>query len=439
MIRRKDSNLRTKFVDQTAARLYTISKERKTENVPYAGVVFDVDDVKESVGALYDAFVSGWFSLGRRGNEFENEFCKFLGVKYCILTNSGSSANLLAVAAMLALKRLKPGDEVLTPAVTFPTTVNPLLFYGLKPVLVDVELPSYTVSARSLRESASSAIKGLMLPHLNGSASHMPEIVSLAKESGWTLIEDCCDALGTKIGESYVGTFGHASTFSFYGAHHMSMGEGGAVCTNDADVARTVRSLRDWGRAVRKEASDVKKVRTLARVGKGSTLPADYEMRYTYVTRGFNLKPLDIQAAMGLAQLRKVKRFGKVRRRNYRFLKRGLSRFGDYLILPEPAEGVDPSWFVFPLVLKDNVRFSRSELTDHLEKAGIETRPLLAGNITKQPAYKDVEFVTRSALPNSDLVLRNGFFVGVFPGLSLSQLSKVVASFKSFFSAKGLA
>ena len=439
MVKRRDTNLRAKFVDQTAARLYRLSKEKVTKNVPYAGVVFDIDDVAESVGALYDAFVSGWFALGRHGDEFESEFCKFLGVKHCILTNSGSSASLLAVAAMSALKRLRPGDEVLTPAVTFPTTVNPLLFYGLKPVLVDVELPSYTVSARSLRKSASSATKGLMLPHLNGSASYMPEIASLAKESGWALIEDCCDALGTKIGDSYVGTFGHASTFSFYGAHHMSMGEGGAVCTNDADVALTVRSLRDWGRAVGKEVFDPNKGRTLARVGQHPTLPADYEMRYTYVTRGFNLKPLDIQAAMGLAQLRKVKMFGKLRRRNYRFLKRGLSQFGNYLILPEPAQGVNPSWFVFPLVIKDDVGFSRSELTDHLEKAGIETRPLLAGNISKQPAYKDIEFPIRGALHNSDLVLRNGFFVGVFPGLSVSQLSKVVARFNSFFIAKGLA
>ena len=439
MIKHRDANLRAKFVDQTAARLYKFSKMKRTRNVPYAGVVFDITDVRESVGALYDAFASGWFSLGRHGDEFEDKFCKFLGMKNCILTNSGSSANLLVVAAMSALKRLRPGDEVLTPAVTFPTTVNPLLFYGLKPILVDVELPSYAVSARSLQESASSATKGLMLPHLNGSASYMPEIVSLAKERGWVLIEDCCDALGTMIGNRYVGTFGDASTFSFYGAHHMSMGEGGAVCTNDADVARAVRSLRDWGRAVEKEVFDVKKGRTLARVGKGSTLPADYETRYAYVTRGFNLKPLDIQAAMGLAQLVKVKRFGKLRRRNYRLLMRGLSRFGDYLILPEPVQGVDPSWFVFPLVIKDNVGFSRSELTDHLEKAGIETRPLLAGNITRQPAYRDVEFETRRALRNSDLVLRNGFFVGVFPGLSLSQLSRVVKGFKSFFAAKGLA
>ncbi|MBM3898286.1 MAG: lipopolysaccharide biosynthesis protein RfbH [Thaumarchaeota archaeon] len=438
-MKRSSISDRKKFVDTVSNTLWEHSKLRSANKIPYAGVVFDKEEVKEVVGALYDAFTSRWFALGKHGDDFEKEFSRYLGVNHCILTNSGSSANLLAVASMSELKKLRPGDEVLTPAVTFPTAINPLLLYKLKPVLVDVTLPSYTVSAEELRKASSPKTKGIMLPHLNGSASYMPEIIELAERKGWVLIEDCCDALGTFVDGRNVGTFGQASTFSFYAAHHLCMGEGGAVCTNNEEVATTVRSLRDWGRSLGKEIFDLKKGRRMIRIGGGSTLPDDYEARYIYTTRGFNLKPIDIQPAMGLAQLKKIKSFGKARRHNYRFLLDALSKFEKWLILPRAAEGVDPSWFVFPVIVRDGAGFTRRELVDHLEKGDIETRPILAGNIANQPAYQDIDLVIRGSLRNSGLILRGGFFVGVYPGLSEAQMNKMVKTFTSFFRSRSIA
>ncbi len=425
------------FIKDVSARLYAAAMSRPRSNrVPYAGVVFDESEVRNAIGALYDAFVSGWFAIGKNGAEFEDIFCKYLGLKYCVLTNSGSSANLLAIGGMIHLKRLRTGEEVITPATTFPTTVNPLLLYGLKPVLIDVDLPSYTISAETLRKAASSETRGVMLPHLNGSASYMPEIIELAEKKDWIIIEDCCDALGTSIDDKYAGTFGHASTFSFYGAHHICMGEGGAILSNDKEFVDVVRSLRDWGRALGNGVFDMKKGRKIERVGKGSSLPEDYESRFTYVTKGFNLKPIDLQPAIGLAQLRKLDDFCEARKRNYRILFKALSKYKRLLILPEAAKGVDPSWFVFPIVVKDSAGFTRKELVDYLESKGIETRPILAGNAFRQPAYADVDFRVVGNLVNSDLILRGGFFVGVYPGLSQKHLKTIINAFDSFLSQR---
>jgi CDP-6-deoxy-D-xylo-4-hexulose-3-dehydrase len=433
MSKRDLGDSRTKFIQDSADRLYALSIKRVPTKIRYGGVVFTKEEVTQAIRSLYDAFTSGWFALGKRGSEFERRFSSFLGIKHCILTNSGSSANLLVVAAMIKLNRFRKGDEILTPAVTFPTAVNPLLLYGLKPVVVDIDLPTYSVSAKNLIAVASSKTKGIMLPHLNGNSSYLPEILELANKRGWILLEDCCDALGTLVAGKYCGTFGVASTFSFYAAHHLSMGEGGAVCTNSDSIAKVVRSLRDWGRGPVANLHDEKNARKLERVGFQSTLPEDYETRYTYVTLGFNLKPLDLQAAIGLAQLKKLRDFVRVRQRNYKMLFAALSKYERYLVLPRATRNVVPSWFVFPLVVRKTSTFSRKDLVDFLENAGIETRPILAGNILDQPAYKGAGLTKRISLPNSDLVLRNGFFVGLYPGLGKQELSTMAKAFDSFF------
>jgi CDP-6-deoxy-D-xylo-4-hexulose-3-dehydrase len=426
--------------------LRTLSSEiygkvkRKTiqGRIPYAGVVFDEKEIENAVRSLYLAFESGWFAIGKNGKQFEDMFSQYLGVSDSVLTNSGSSANLIAVATLVHEGIWKKGDEILTPATTFPTTVNPLLLYGLKPVLVDIQLPTYTISSRTFKESATSKTKGIMLPHLNGSASYMPEIVELAENMGWAIIEDCCDALGTKVEGKLVGTFGDLSTFSFYGAHHICMGEGGAVASTKQELVDVARSLRDWGRGIGKEVFDAVDGRKVIRVGKGTSLPEDYEMRFTYYTKGFNLKPIDIQAAIGLAQLEKLSKFVKARRRNFVYIRSALERYSPYLVLPEALKGVEPSWFVFPIVVKSGAPFSRKEITDYLESHGIETRPILAGNILHQPAYSADEFQVRGKLMNSDLVLSNGFFVGVYPGLSVHDLKKMTNTFHSFFKSMGI-
>jgi CDP-4-dehydro-6-deoxyglucose reductase, E1 len=425
---------RKAFVDAGSEKILDVVRGKPAPSrVPYAGLVFDRSEVEETLGAVFDAFTSGWFALGKCGALFEERLAKLIGADGSVLTNSGSSANLLAVATLVHLKKLHAGDEVLTPATTFPTTINPLLLYGLKPVLVDVDIPSFTVSAEKLKRSASAKTKGVMLPHLNGSASFMPEIAELSKSQGWVLLEDCCDALGTTVGGKPVGSYGDVATFSFYAAHHIGMGEGGAVVSRSKEVVDTARSLRDWGRASGEKVFDMAKGRVAQKVGAGSSLPDDYETRFTYVTKGFNLKPLDIQAAMGIAQLEKLPRFTEARKRNHRRLYQTLLPYERNLWLPKALPGVEASWFVFPIVVKEDAPFHRADLVGFLESNGIETRPILAGNITKQPAYSEIEFVVRSALSQSDLILRNGFFVGLFPGLREEQIAKIESGFQAFF------
>jgi len=425
---------RKAFIEAGAEKILgEVGAKPPSNRVPYAGLVFDRDEVEATLGAVFDAFTSGWFALGKSGAVFEDRLAKLIGGDGAVLTNSGSSANLLAVASLVHLKQLRTGDEVLTPATTFPTTINPLLLYGLKPVLVDVDIPSFTVSAENLKRSASTKTKGVMLPHLNGSASYLPEISELSKTKGWVLMEDCCDALGTEVEGKPVGSYGDVATFSFYAAHHIGMGEGGAVVSRSKGVVDTARSLRDWGRASGEKVFDMAKGRVAQKVGAGSSLPVDYETRFTYVTKGFNLKPLDIQAAMGLAQLEKLPKFTEARKRNYRRLYQALLPYARSLWLPKELDGVVASWFVFPIVVREAAPFQRADLVGFLESNGIETRPILAGNITKQPAYSGTEFVVRAALSQSDLILKNGFFVGLFPGLREEQLEKIEKGFQSFF------
>ena len=367
---------------------------------------------------------------------FEKEFAAFLGTKYCLLTNSGSSANLLAVSTLtsplLMQRRLKPGDEVITSACGFPTTVNPIIQNNLVPVFVDVELGTYNIRPKDIEEAISKKSKAIFIAHTLGNPADMGEIMKIARKHNLWVIEDSCDALGTLYRNKYVGNFGHISTFSFYPAHHITMGEGGAVVTNDALLRRIIMSFRDWGRNCWCEpgADNTCKKRFIQKFG---DLPFGYDHKYVYSHIGYNLKVTDMQAAVGCEQLKKLSGFIKARRANFQDLYGNLKPHNKYILLPEAAPGSLPSWFGFPILVKEGVSFSRSNIVEYLEDHKIATRMLFGGNLTKQPAYKDVKYRIAGSLKNTDLIMNNLFWIGVYPGLKKEQLSYVVKTFKDFF------
>lgn len=399
--------------------------------IKYAGMVFDKDEIYASLESLVSSFSNNWFALGNNAMEFQKRLALYLGLKKTILVNSGSSANLVSVATLAAKKKIKRGDEVITMATTFPTTINPLLIYGLRPILVDTILPSYTANVDQIEKSVTKKTKLIMLPHINGSPNDMKRIMEVAKKHGLSVIEDCCDALGSKFNGKIVGTFGNLGTYSFYAAHHMSTGEGGAVASNDEELVSTAESIRDWGRV--NLISDKFGGRKLRSQNVSRRLPKDYEERYTYINIGYNLKPLDLQAAIGLQQLKKLDKFTLMRKRNFEFLYEKLQEFSNKLILPESLSEADPSWFVFPITVKKNAGFKRADIVEFLEKNNIETRPILAGNIIDHPAYAGIQFHTIGKLSTSKEILENSFFIGVYPGLKKEELEYIVNCFTSFF------
>ncbi len=411
--------------------LENIFKEKKEEFVPgkttihYALAVYDHQEIFAALKSL----LSGWFGIGRYASEFEKQFSNFLGTKYCVLTNSGSSANLLAVESL----QLPKGVEAITPATTFPTTINPLIQKGIKPVLMDINPSTYNVDASELEEAYSEKVKLIVLPHTLGNPNEMDSVMDFAEEHDLYVIEDSCDALGSKYDGKYVSTFGDIGTFSFYPAHHMTMGEGGAIVTNNEEISLTVRSFRDWGRAcvcpICKIALDPNAYCPLR--FSQTPLP-DYDRRFTYINIGYNLKPLDLQAAMGLEQLKKLPFFIRKRKENFEKLYRELSAFEDYFILPKSLPKAEPCWFAFPLTVRENAPFKRKDIVDFLEKRKIATRPLFAGNILRQPAYQNVDFRVVGKLENSDRVMTSSFFVGVHPALTENMITYMVNTFEEF-------
>jgi len=399
--------------------------------IKYAGMVFDKDDIHDSVSALISSFVMNWFALGKNATEFQQKLASYLRVKRTVFVNSGSSANLVSVATLIAKKRIKRGDEAITIATTFPTTINPMLIYGLKPVVVDVKLPSYTVNLEELENSITNKTSLIMLPHINGSPHDMKKIMEIARKHNLAVVEDCCDSLGSKYDGKMVGTFGDLGTYSFYAAHHMSTGEGGAVGGKDDELMATAESIRDWGRLNLKSQSTG--LRKLSLQNVSDALPKDYEDRYTYINIGYNLKPLDLQAALGLKQLEKLDKFNSLRKRNYKFLFESLSNLTDDLILPEGLPNAEPSWFVFPITIKKNAHFRRIDIVKFLEEHKVETRSLLAGDITKHPAYKEIKFRKAGKLSTTRDILQNSFVVGVYQGLGEEELEYVVECFRKFF------
>lgn len=402
--------------------------------IPASGKIIDEDDLAN----LIDASLDMWLTSGRYGDEFEKEFPKFIGAKYCSLVNSGSSANLVAVAALTSHKlgdrRLKPGDEVITVAAGFPTTVGPLVQSGLVPVFVDVELSTYDVKVEDLEKSISDKTKAIVMAHTLGNPFNISKVMELAEKHHLWVIEDNCDALGAKYDGKYTGTFGDISTFSFYPAHHITMGEGGAVVTNDCKLHNVMRSIRDWGRdCVCPPGKDNFCGNRFTQ--QHGELPVGYDHKYVYSHFGYNLKVTDMQAALGVSQLKKLPNFIEKRRENYKKLYEGLKQFEEYLILPEPTENSEPSWFGFTITLKENDKYDRNSIVKFLEERKIGTRLLFAGNILKQPLFTEnqVNYRVVGDLTNTDIVMNNTFWIGVWPGIDDEQINYIIETLEQYF------
>jgi CDP-6-deoxy-D-xylo-4-hexulose-3-dehydrase len=401
--------------------------------IPFARRVFDENEYVN----LVDSSLDGWLTAGRYEEEFELKFANFFGVKSCSLVNSGSSANLIALSALTSKKfgerRIKKGDEVITVAAGFPTTVNPIVQIGAVPVFLDIELGTYNIKVEDLEKAYTEKTKAVMLAHTLGNPFNLKVVKEFTDRHNLWLIEDTCDALGSKYNGQLVGTFGNIATVSFYPAHHITMGEGGAVLTNSLKLERIIRSFRDWGRDCycKPGMSNTCGMRFNQQFG---TLPFGYDHKYVYSHIGYNLKITDMQAAVGVAQLEKLEWFIEKRKYNFKRLKEGLEEFENDLILPKATENSDPSWFGFPITIKEDSKIKRYDLVNYLEKNKIMTRMLFGGNLTRQPAYEDVEYRIVGDLKNTDLVMNNTFFIGVYPGITDEMIDYMLQVFKSFFS-----
>jgi len=399
--------------------------------VPYAGRVFDAQELKH----LVDASLDFWLTTGRFAEQFEREFADFFGLRYAMLTNSGSSANLLALSCLtspsLGERRLRPGDEVITVASGFPTTVNPIVQNQLVPVFVDVTIPTYNIDVAQLEEAYSERTRAMMLAHTLGNPFDLDAVTAFARKYNLWLIEDCCDAVGATYKGQMVGTFGDMATTSFYPAHHITMGEGGCVLTDNPTLKRLVESFRDWGRDCWCEPgkNDTCGKRFDRQMGK---LPYGYDHKYTYSHIGYNLKLTDMQAAVGVAQLEKLPDFIEARRRNFGLLYDGLKDLDDFFILPQATFGSDPSWFGFPLAIRTEAPFTRNDAIRYLEEHKIATRLLFGGNLVRQPLYLDVPHRVVGDLENSDLVMNHVFWIGVYPGLHGDMLSYMISTIQAF-------
>lgn len=416
--------------------IYELRKSSETfqpgqDSINYAGRVYDE---KEMI-SLVDSAIDFWLTAGKYAEEFERELARFIGVKHCLLTNSGSSANLLAVSALtspkLGERRLKPGDEVITTACGFPTTLNPILQNQLTPVFVDVELGTYNIQSDAIEGAISEKTKAICAPHTLGNPFNIDKIDEIAKKNNLWLIEDNCDALGSRYNGSYTGSFGHLSTLSFYPAHHITMGEGGAVLTNDPLLKEIVASFRDWGRDCWCDPGHDNTCGRRFSWQLGS-LPYGYDHKYIYSHIGYNLKVTDMQAAVGLRQLEKLPDFIESRKNNFKVLQKLLLEYEDYLILPQVENKADPSWFGFPILVKNDAPFNRDDIVDYLEKNKIATRMLFGGNLTRQPAYEDMQFRQIDSLENTDLVMNNLFWIGVYPGITEKKMEYVINTIREF-------
>jgi len=405
--------------------------------VPVSGKVFDEKELVNMVEAVMD----GWWTEGKYAAEFERRLADFLGLNFCITVNSGSSANLLAISALTSFrlpgeKRLKKGDEVITVAAGFPTTINPIIQNGLTPVFVDVVLGNYNASLESIKKAITPKTKVVFMAHTLGNPFEVAKLRNICDEHNLWLIEDNCDALGSRYGGQLTGTFGHLSTISFYPAHHITMAEGGAVLTNDPALSKIVRSLRDWGRdcVCPTGVDNFCKNRFGWKLG---DLPQGYDHKYIYSEIGYNLKITDIQAALGLAQLNKLPRFIQARKDNFSYLYAAFKKMDRYFILPEWDSQADPSWFGFLLTVRPEAGFRREELLRYLNDRKIGTRLLFAGNITKQPYFKNYNIDYRIAgdLKNTDEIMNQTFWIGVHPGLTGEMLDYVIKSVKEFLKA----
>lgn len=400
--------------------------------VRYGGRVYDQTEMLN----LADASLDFWLTAGRYSDAFESGLAEFLGIDTAFLVNSGSSANLVAVSALtspqLKDRRLRPGDEVITVAAGFPTTVNPIIQNGAVPVFVDVALGTYLPVMADIERAVTPKTKAIILAHTMGIPFDAQGLRDLCDRRGLWLIEDCCDALGGKLNGRYLGTFGDLATLSFYPAHQITMGEGGAVITDDRRLARIARSFRDWGRDCwcGGGESNTCGQRFDRQFG---TLPFGYDHKYVYSHIGYNLKVTDMQAAIGCAQLVKLPAFIEARRKNWWTLRQALAPYADWLILPDTPEGSDPCYFGFVITVRDDAGFTRNDLTAWLEKAKIETRNLFCGNLVRHPAYESTEYRGKGDLKNTDIIMNSTFFVGVYPGMTPAHIDYMTDTFDRFF------
>lgn len=434
-----------KEVIEAAVRHYEVKHKKDNKFTPgdrisYGGRVFDEQEIVN----LIDSSLDFWLTTGKYAEKFEKEFAEFLGVKHCSLTNSGSSANLLAFMTLtspkLGERRIKKGDEVISVAAAFPTTVAPIVQYGAVPVFVDVTLPTYNIDVTKLEDALSDKTKAVMIAHTLGNPFDLQAVKDFCDKHELWLIEDNCDALGTKYlynGEwKFAGTIGHLGTSSFYPPHHMTMGEGGAVYTNDTQLKHIVESFRDWGRDCwcPSGKDDTCKHRFTQQFGE---LPFGYDHKYVYSHLGYNLKVTDMQAAIGCAQLGKLPSFIEQRKQNWQMLRQGLDHLQDVLILPEATQRSEPSWFGFLLTVKENANFTRDGIVAYLEEKGIQTRMLFAGNLIKHPCFDEMRAVGEGYrvigdLRNTDIIMNQTFWIGVYPGLAVGAIQYMLDCIQGF-------
>lgn len=449
-----EQELRNKVKEAASAYYQEIygKKEKALEYIPPSGKLLGEEELLNMIDASLDM----WLTAGRFNREFENKFAKYLGVKHAFSVNSGSSANLLALTALtsykLGEKRLRKGDEVITVAAGFPTTINPIIQNGLIPVFIDCEIGTYNIAANEIEKAITKKTKAIFLAHTLGNPYDLSKIMDLAKKYDLWVVEDSCDALGGEYKGRKIGTIGHIGTFSFYPAHHITMGEGGAVVTNDNLLGKIVMSLRDWGRdcCCPPGRDGVCGRRFSWQLGK---LPRGYDHKYTYSHIGYNLKITDWQAALGCAQIDKLDRFLEIRRRNAELLTEKLSKLRDYLILPIVCGDAKPSWFGYLISVKHGAPFTKQELVEYLERNKIGTRQMFAGNILRQPMIveNDVDFRISDSglmnskdlaeehykkLPNTEFIMNNTFWVGTFPNLGKNEITKIADTIIEFVETK---
>jgi len=402
--------------------------------VPPSGKVIGARELE----LLIESSLDGWLTTGRFNDAFERKLGHYLGRRFVRTTNSGSSANLLAMTALtshlLGDRALRPGDEVITVAAGFPTTVNPALQNGLVPVFVDVSLPTYNIDPQRIEDAISPRTRAIMIAHTLGNPFDLDAVMDVANRHNLWVVEDCCDALGAKYRDRKVGTFGHIGTLSFYPAHHITMGEGGAVFTDDPVLRRVIESIRDWGRdcycAPGRDNTCGKRFDW-----KLGDLPAGYDHKYTYSHLGYNLKITDMQAALGLAQLERLDGFVEARKSNFRHLHKRLEKLADRIMLPEATPASDPSWFGFAMTLLPHVEHSREQLTTFLERHKIGTRLLFAGNLTRQPYFQGKPYRISGTLENTDIAMARTFWIGVYPGLTVEMLDYAADKVLEFMNA----